>query len=105
MQVHFARKIAALAREYHVRLVYLHLPNIMEIGSAVIPENACWPDVFHTRMELVGIPAAKLYAGMSREDILKLYLDFQHFNQNGQKYFTPIITPALLKLYEDEAGH
>jgi len=105
LQRFFARKIAALAREHNVHLVFLHLPKTTEIGSAVIPEIAFWPEVFQARMELVGIPAAKLYAGMSREDILKLYLDFQHFNENGQKYFTPIITPALLNLYEAKASH
>ena len=103
LQVAFAGKLADLAAQNHVQLVYLHTPKIPELGSAVLPENADWPTLFHHRLTLVGIPAAKLYAGMKREDITKLYWDFQHLNQNGQIYFTGVITPRLLQVYETQS--
>ena len=103
MQVAFAGKIAALAAKENVRLVYLHMPKIPELGSAVIPENADWPALFQNRLTMVGIPAATLYAGQSRDEVTQLYWDFQHLNQNGQVYFTRVITPRLLQLYEAQS--
>ena len=100
MQVAFAGKIAALAEKENVRLVFLHMPKIPELGSPVIPENADWPALFQNRLTLVGVPAATLYAGQSRDEVTQLYWDFQHLNQNGQVYFTRVITPRLLQLYE-----
>ena len=44
----------------------------------------------------------RLFAGLSDEQVLTLYWEYRHFNENGQKYFTPIVTPALVKLYENK---
>jgi hypothetical protein len=102
MQVAFARKITALAREHHVKLVYLHMPMTKEIKSSVIEEPVFWPDFFNGDVTMVGIPGAKLFAGMSEADILKLYWNFEHLDQNGQEYFTSIITPSLAQIYEEQ---
>jgi len=102
MQALFARKIAALAQQYHVKLVYLHLPLSTEMKSSVIEEPVFWPDYFHGDVTMVGIPPTRLFEGMSEEDILKLFHNFEHLNQNGQDYFTRIITPALVQIYEDQ---
>jgi len=101
-QVCFARKIAELARKHGTKLVYLHLPRVAELDSAVIPENADWPELFPPDLTLAGVPANRLFAGLSREQCLKLYCDFWHFNQNGQKYFTAVMTPTLVQLYEKQ---
>jgi hypothetical protein len=52
-------------------------------------------------VELLGIPPKKLFSGLSDEQVLKLYADPMHLNQNGQRYFTRLITPTLLQLYEN----
>jgi hypothetical protein len=102
MQAAFARKIGALAREHQVKLVFLHLPETPEMRSTVIQERTFWPDLFGNDLALIGIPPAKLFGGMADEDILKLFYNYEHFNQNGQEYFTSIITPSLVQTYEDQ---
>lgn len=104
MQVAFMRKVAALARAQHVQLVYLHMPKVAELKSSVIEEGAFWPDTFQGDVTMVGIPGATLFAGLSEAEVRKLYFDFQHFNENGQKYFTTLITPSLLQVYEKQTG-
>jgi hypothetical protein len=83
----------------------MHVPETREIGATVIPEREAWPDVLPGKVSLVGIPAAKLFAGMKEEDILKLYLDFYHFNKNGQEYFARVITPTLIQLAASKHEH
>lgn len=102
-QIAFARKIAALASANHVRLVYLHMPHITEFGSTTIPENAYWPDLFQSNLTMVGIPGAKLFAGLTSDEVKRLYWDVQHLDLNGQIYFTSVVTPRLLQVYEEQA--
>jgi hypothetical protein len=102
MQAAFARKIAALARERHVKLVYLHVPQSTEIQAAGIEEPVFWPDFFQGDVTMAGIEPRKLYRGMSGEDISKLFWNFEHFNQNGEEYFTRIISPTLARIYEEQ---
>ena len=100
-QAHFAKKLAALFRENHVQPVMLHLPILDEARSPVLAERADWPQIFDGDFKLVGIPPAKLFGGLSDDEMLKLYGDPVHFHRNGQEYFTSLITPELLKIYED----
>jgi hypothetical protein len=102
MQTAFARKVAGLAREQGVKLVYLHVPKTSELGASEVEEKAFWPAIFQSDLTMLGIPGAKIFAGMSSGDISRLYFDFQHFNRDGQKYFTPVITPALVRIYENQ---
>ena len=93
-------KFSQLARAYNVKLVLVHPPIMAEMNQARVEEARCWPDLNHTDITMIGIPGAKFFEGMSPADIKKLYRDPVHFNQNGQRYFTRMITPALLKTYE-----
>jgi hypothetical protein len=104
MQAAFARKIRTLAREHQVKLVCLHLPLSEEMKSPQIEEPVFWPDFFGNNLTMVGIPPAKLFGGMTEENMLKLFYG-GHLNQNGQKYFTSLITPSLVQIYEDQAQH
>ena len=54
---------------------------------------------------MVGVPPAKFFAGLTPEQARLLYADPGHFNENGQKYFTPLVTPTLLQLYEELPRH
>jgi hypothetical protein len=105
LQLYFARKIVALAREHHTKLVILHFPNIAETRSPLIPERECWPGLLGGDVSLVGIPPATLFEGMTDAEVLKLFCDSNHLNRNGQEYFTPIVTPSLLQIYDSEAKH
>jgi hypothetical protein len=53
---------------------------------------------------LLGIPPTKLFGTLTDEEVLKFFGDPYHFNQNGQEYFTRLITPALINLYETQSS-
>jgi hypothetical protein len=99
-QVYFARKFLALAQDHSTRLVCLNLPILADRQDTEIPEGRLWLDVFRPYASLMGIAPARLFEGMTEDDLHQIYQDPVHLNQNGQIYFTPIITPALLDLYE-----
>lgn len=105
LPLHFARKFAKLAQEHGAGLVLLHVPTFSERRDPVIQEREFWPDVLPANVDMVGIPSATLFAGLTDDDVRKLYYNPVHMNKNGQEYFTPIITPSLLKLYADQAHH
>jgi hypothetical protein len=100
-QLHFAGKLAELFREKGVQPVMLHLPVLNEARSPVLAERADWSEIFGGDFKLLGIPPAKLFGGLTDEEVLKLYADPVHFNRNGQEYFTALITPALFQIYEE----
>ena len=100
MQIAFAGKIGKLARDYHVQLVFLHLPRTNEFNSTVIVERTFWPNLFGLDLTMMGIPPQKLFGELNEEACLKLFYNDDHLNQNGQEYFTPIITPRLVQFYE-----
>jgi hypothetical protein len=104
-QIHFARKFAALAESKGCCLVLLNIPILEEVRSSQIIEQAFWPDVLSANLTMVGIPPAKMFASLSDDDIHKLYYDLYHFSKNGQGYFTSLIMPTLLKLYEIHTDH
>jgi hypothetical protein len=104
-QLHFARKLAQLCQERGTRLVFLHTPNLNERGQTVIAERQLWPEVLGAPADIIGIPPAKLFAGIPEADLPKLFFNDQHLNQNGQEMFTPLITPGLLKLYATAIIH
>ena len=104
-QLYFLRKLVALAQQHGVRLVMLHVPSMNEVNSTQIPERACWPDWLSADVRLVGVPGAKLFAGMSDREKRLLFCDPNHLNINGQEYFTPVITPTLIQLFENETNH
>jgi hypothetical protein len=100
-QMHFAGQFADLARSYNCNLILLHVPVFSERRSPVIHEHLYWPDALHSHITMIGIPPAKLFAGLFDGDLYRLYCDRAHFNQNGQTYFTRLVTPALLSAYEE----
>ncbi len=100
-QFHFVRKLAQLCRERRTQLVILKIPVLDETGDRVsVAAPELNPEIPGAHPEIVGIPPAKLFAGISAADAPKLFYDVSHLNQNGQDFFTPLITPALLKLYD-----
>jgi hypothetical protein len=98
-EVHFAQKFTDLAKKYGAKLVFLSLPFLEHIRSQTITIDHSWPELLHSDITILGIPPAKLFANIPDDDIEKLYFDHYHLNQNGQRYFTSAITPALVDLY------
>lgn len=103
MDLFFASKFAALAREHGCRLVLLHIPLMHEVGSVTMQESQFFPKILQTDTTLIGIPPAKLFENLSREQVNRLYSSPEHFNKNGQEFFTALLTPALLRIYEDRS--
>jgi hypothetical protein len=104
-QNRFAKLFADLTQKQNVKIVMLYLPVISELHETTIPERAAWPEILGANCWLVGMTSAKTFDGLSDPQIFKLYCDPYHLNQNGQAYFTPLITPALLKLYESSTNN
>ncbi|HSY18383.1 MAG TPA: hypothetical protein VK815_08620 [Candidatus Acidoferrales bacterium] len=105
LQLHFGRKFATLAVEHGCKLVCVHLPEISELRATAIQEREFWPDALQADVTMLGIAPAKLFEGLSEADASKLFLDPYHFNQNGLEYFTPLICPALLEIYDTQVQH
>jgi hypothetical protein len=104
-QAHFARLFGSLAKKYGCQLVLLHLPVKAENSDPLIRESRYWPDFLQTDVAMIGIPGQQLFAGLSGNDMKNLYGDEYHLNQNGQEYFTRLITPALLQVHENRPVH
>jgi hypothetical protein len=103
-QLHFARKFAETANEHGSKLVLLHIPGTDEMRSDVIQEREFWPDALQAEVTMVGIPPAKLFGGLSDAEVYKLFGDPGHLNKNGQEYFTEMITPSLLQIYDSKTN-
>jgi hypothetical protein len=99
-QSHFARKLAALARGQGSQLVMLHIPLVPEMRETAIRERLCWPEYLYSDWKLVGIPPGRLFQNLSDTDVLNLFANHTHFNRNGMIYFTKVITPTLLRIYD-----
>ena len=104
-QFHFAKRLAELARTNYCKPVMLTIPVLADAPDKTIRERVRWEDLFGGDFNLVGIPPAKLFGGLSDEELHRLFTNIGHFNKNGQDYFTRLITPALLQLYEASANH
>lgn len=104
-QIHFARKLADLARTSQCKLVMLNIPMLADAPMTTIQERAFWPDIFGNNFWLVGVPPAKLFAGLTDQELHWLFTNSAHFNKNGMDYFTPLVTPALLQIYEASTNH
>ena len=104
-QIHFARLFADLVHKEKVSSAMLYLPVWSELHETVIPERTFWPTIFGDDLTQIGIPPAKSFNGLSESQILKLFGERSHLNLNGQQFFTHLITPALLKLYENSTNN
>ena len=102
MQLYYARKVAALARQHGCKLVVVHIPTFDERRSTVISMPINWADALQTDITMVGIPPATMFKGLSDDEIRRLYSNALHLNENGQDYFTTLMTPTLLKIYESQ---
>ena len=98
-QAHFAHLFARLLQKHGTQPVMLYLPVLADCPSHVIPERTFWPKIIDG-ITLLGIPPAKMFDGLTDAELHKIFGDPFHLNQNGQAYFTRLITPALFRLYE-----
>jgi len=99
MQLHFIQKLNELVSKNRCKLVVIHVPTFEERRATYISMS----EALHRLLpdaNLAGIAPATLFKGLTDDQIRELYSDSFHLNENGQKYFTTLMTPTLLKLYE-----
>lgn len=101
-QNHYLEKLVELLKRNKVPLMMINIPQSAESNSPKIIERQDWSK-FDREIAMVGIPPAVLFAGLSEEDIKKLYYDKNHFNTNGNEFFTRTILPAILEVYQKNA--
>jgi len=104
-QIYFAKQFGFLTKIHGCNLVALHMPLFDERTSPVMHEARNWPDLMKTDICLMGISEGRLLSGLSESEIRQLYSDPGHLNLNGQKYFTHLLTPALIQFYESHSHH
>ncbi|MGD0547519.1 MAG: hypothetical protein ABR991_06775 [Terracidiphilus sp.] len=102
-QMHFARLIAELAKKKRCRIVLLHIPTDAEFQDASIPELDDWMTQLGPSHKIIAIPSAQLFEGMDRTQFDRFYRD-AHLNENGSRYFTQAILPAMLQAYDEAAN-
>lgn len=104
-EIHFTRQLAALAARNDCRLVLLHVPAYDEIRRPQICEQAFWPDLLGPNLVMLGVPPARMFAGLTDDEVRRLFFNPGHLNRNGQCFFTGLILPQLLQIYEAANGH
>jgi hypothetical protein len=99
-QAQFAAKLGELAQANGCRLVMLNIPVLADAAGPKLRERVFWPGIFKGDFWLVGLPPAKMFGGLTDQQLHWLFTNVGHLNKNGMMYFTPLITPALLQIYE-----
>jgi hypothetical protein len=97
-QSFFVKKLSKLAHDHGTKLIFIHIPTFDERRAQKIRERVCWPRYLEGDVALIGIPADKLFLGLTDDQIRLLYFNPGHFNRNGMEYFTQVITPAISNL-------
>jgi hypothetical protein len=100
-QLHFIRKLNELTSQHDCKLVVVHIPTFEERRATYVSMFEALPRLL-PEATVIGIPPATLFDGMSDDEIRKLYSDSVHLNENGQRFFTTMMMPTLLKLYESQ---
>ncbi|MBI5772286.1 MAG: hypothetical protein HZA89_00915 [Verrucomicrobia bacterium] len=99
-QMHFVRLIGQLLRETKVPVAILHIPHACERKVDAVEERLNWPELLGVSALLIGVPPARLFAGLGDEEIKRLYSS-DHLNDNGNAYFTRAVTPALVRVFTE----
>jgi len=100
----YFEKLVELLKRENVPFAIINIPQYTERHSAKVVERKNWSEVFGTEIPLVAIPPATLFAGLSDEEIDRMYYDDIHFNSNGNEYFTKTILPAVMEVYETSSA-
>lgn len=95
--------IFTMLRTRQLPLVMLNIPQYSERDSQKALERSDWSERFGMPVPLIGISPPDLFAGLTPDEIEKLHCDREHFNLNGNEYFTQAVMPAILEAYEKNA--
>ena len=104
-QAAFGGRLSDLAVANGCKLVLLSIPVLANAQATNLQERTFWPAIFKKDFWLVGIPPAKMFDRLTDEQLHWLFTNRAHFNENGMTYFTPLVTPSLLRIYEAPIHH
>jgi hypothetical protein len=104
-QDHFIRKTFQMLEQSDIPVALVNIPLWTERHSSSVTERLDWPAILPGKIEMLGIPPATLFRGLTDADIDALYYnDYEwpnhHFNRNGNEFFTRTIAPALIHIYD-----
>lgn len=103
-QDHYLRHLVQLLDQHGIPLVILNVPQYSERSNDKVVERFDWSERFGSEIPLIGISPTELFTGLDEKEIELLHCDREHFNKNGNEYFTKTILPALLAVYKDHAS-
>lgn len=89
--------LVELLKQHDVNLVFLNVPQFFERESEKVIEYQNWQARFGPGVTLIGVPPRKLFAGLDEHSTELLHCDIDHFNGNGNEFFTEAIMPAILE--------
>lgn len=101
-QEYFFRKTIDLLKEKGVKVALLYLPLYKDRAYKAIPIRASYEATLGQGIPIIGVVPARLFKDMSDTEIQYLYYNQNHFNTNGNAYFTKTITPAIMEVYSNE---
>ena len=99
-QEHFLRRTMAMLRDRHIPVAVLNIPTYRMRRNTTVEERVLWPEWFGMDIPMIGISPTQLFAGLSSDEIDRLYRDRVHFNINGNEHFTFTMTPAVTDLFK-----
>lgn len=99
---HFRRRTEELITAHGGTFAYVTTPWFYHRRLDLLNERT---DVaYPPEHPFLGVAPARLFAGMTDEDIKRVYRDDGHLNANGSAVFTRLLAPAILQLWK-EATH
>ena len=100
-QTYFLREIARLCRRHGTRFASIVIP-VRFTGKEARPtlgirdladgRPRTWP--------VVGVPQDKLFETMDLDAAKAYYKNPNHFNLNGARFYSMVVTPALREVYQ-----
>jgi hypothetical protein len=100
-QAAYFEKTVELARGYGTDVALLATPTWYDRDSNKINVRINSSLVSNLDIPVVGVVPSELFKGMSENQIEKLYYDRNHFNSNGAKLHTRVISGTLERLLND----
>ncbi len=97
------QKLVELLKEKRVPLAMINIPQHSESRNQKTVERKNWAQVFDMDIPLVGVQPAILFDGLNDEQVKLLYYN-EHLNINGNEFFTRVVLPAILEIYEKHAA-
>lgn len=103
-QRHYLNRLVDLAKQRGFHLALINLPLYNDRHSDVVLERHDWHREFGPSVSVIGVAPKDLFTGLTEKEIEKLYADEEHFNKNGNAFFTQTLLPAMITSFKQNAN-